>query len=100
MTATLKIGFQGNPGAHSEQAIKSSLRSGIPLAAGGGASQQTPQHQIVPMPSTDLDNLFAAITNIPQPLVDLCYVPLENTLSGTFSNVYEMLLKYHARVHV
>jgi prephenate dehydratase len=98
MTQKLKIGFPGSPGAHSEQAIKSSLSSGIPLTVGCDAQLQ--QYQIVPMPSTDLDNLFAAITNIPQPIVDLCYIPLENTLSGTFSNVYEMLLKYHSRVNV
>jgi prephenate dehydratase len=76
-TTTTTIGYQGVPGAHSEEALISFLPS----------AQATPLRT--------LPDLFAALG---EGRVDLAFVPVENSHAGSVAEAYDLMLEYPVTV--
>ncbi|HEX6508354.1 MAG TPA: prephenate dehydratase [Chloroflexota bacterium] len=71
------VGYQGVPGAHSEEALLSFLPGAIPI------------------PLRTLDDLFAALDS---GVVDLAFVPVENSHAGSVAEAYDLMLDYQITV--
>jgi prephenate dehydratase len=92
MTQSLKFGFQGHANAHSHVAIQSFIAS-LKLPS-------QPQHPLFPRTLTSVEclrqpTLQAVFEQLQSKAVDYAMLPIENTLSGTFPKVYDLLLQYH-----
>lgn len=74
MKAPLKVGFQGELGAFSQQAIRQLLGP-----------------RAIPYPCQRFDEVFAALR---AGEVDAAALPIENTLAGSVHENYDLLLKY------
>lgn len=74
MTRTMKVAFQGELGAFSQQAIRQFL----------GAKAK-------PVPHVRFDQAFAALA---EGKVDAAAIPIENTLHGSVYDNYDLLLKH------
>ena len=70
----MKVAFQGELGAFSQQAIRQFL----------GARAQ-------PVPCQQFDEVFAALA---EKQVDCAAIPIENTLHGSIHENYDLLLKH------
>ena len=75
--APLRIAFQGEPGAYSEQA----------------ALELYPQGETWPRPS--FDDVFAAVT---ERACDYGVVPVENSLAGSIHRNYDLLLQHDLHI--
>src|SRR5579872_7109247 len=71
------VGYQGAPGAHSEEALRSFL---------------SPVH---PVPHRTLNDLFQALSDGE---VEFALVPIENSHAGTIGEVYDLLLEHEVSV--
>lgn len=76
-TAQTTIGYQGVPGAYSEEALTSFL----------------PEVQTVPLRT--LPDLFAALES---GQIDLAFVPVENSHAGSVAEAYDLMLDYPVTV--
>ena len=69
----MKVAFQGEPGAYSEQAVFGYL----------GAVET--------VPCESFDDVFAAVTN---QRVESALIPIENSLAGSIHQNYDLLLRH------
>ena len=82
MASTI-CGFQGEPGAYSEAAAHEIFSSaGRAVTCRGFAS---------------FDDVFAALA---AGTTEYAAVPVENTLGGSIHGNYDLLLRYHGKVHI
>ena len=83
MSAATRVGYQGEPGAYSEAALfESFLPTGKKVEAIGHAS---------------FDEVFKALST---GTIEYAAVPVENTLGGSIHVNYDLMLRYHGKVHV
>lgn len=105
----LNIAYKGHPGAHSECALHAFIESTRvqPMAphpllgrlhlTETAGSEGEALVECVPMRS--VVDVCEALTSAHSP-VNFAWVPIENTQSGTFVQVYDTLLQYLNRVHI
>jgi prephenate dehydratase len=72
-TTRPRTGYQGVPGAHSEEALLSFLPNAEPV------------------PYRTLDDLFAALDHEE---IDFAFVPVENSHAGSVAEAYDLMLEY------
>ena len=78
-----RVGYQGEPGAYSEAALFEAFKAtGIKVEAVGHSS---------------FDEVFKALAD---GKVEYAAVPVENTLGGSIHINYDLMLRYHGKVHV
>ncbi len=77
-TQTVRVAFQGEPGAFSSEAARRLVGDKLSLA-----------------PCGTFEQMFAATEN---GLCDYCVAPIENSLFGSVYQSYDLLLKHHLRV--
>jgi len=78
-----RVAYQGEPGAYSEG---STLEAFLPT----GVKVETIGHQT-------FDDVFNALAT---GAVEYAAVPVENTLGGSIHVNYDLMLRYHGKVHV
>ncbi|KAI9142575.1 Prephenate dehydratase-domain-containing protein [Paraphysoderma sedebokerense] len=81
-SSSKRIGFQGIAGAYSENAVTE-------LFSKNGSGSVTT------VPFDNFEDLFTAIE---KKTIDYALVPVENSSSGTFHNVYELLMKRNVHI--
>jgi len=83
MATTVRVAFQGEPGAYSEAAtFEAFLPTGLNVEAIGHSS---------------FEEVFEALSS---KAVDYATVPVENTLGGSIHVNYDLMLRFHGKVHV
>ena len=107
----MKIAFEGIQGAHSQAAVEGFLTSLAqpsypvhPLFSKRLQDAQTngtPLDQVAQLvPTPSISDIFNALSATPHPEVDFGFIPIENTVSGTFVQVYDQLMPFQHRVHI
>ena len=82
MAQSVRVGFQGEPGAYSEAAAHETfLPTGLTVEAIGYST---------------FDDVFKALS---MGNVEYAAVPIENTLGGSIHVNYDLMLRYHGKVH-
>ena len=99
-TAITVVGFPGLSGAHTDAAIRHLLHALYQPAH--PQHPLFPKHQKPPQPPTtkgykSSGGVFEAVADGSLPLA---VVPVENTFSGTFSPVYDLMLRFQGQVHI
>jgi prephenate dehydratase len=102
----VRIGFQGFNGAYSHLAIldiiescKTSSTSSAFVSPVPALSDPLNTAVVEPVACRTFKALLDRLA-APEPLLHYAVVPVENTYSGSFSQVFDALLPYHNRIHI